>query len=127
MSVSSAVIAVRNVAAGETVGYGATWTAARPSRIATVPIGYADGYPRHARNGTPVSVAGRLAPLAGRVSMDMITVDVTGLPEVTVGSPVELWGAQLSVGDVARSAGTIGYELLARLPSRLRREHRSGD
>ena len=127
MSVSSAVIALRDVAVGETVGYGATWQAPRPSRIATIPMGYADGYPRHARNGTPVMVAGQRAPLAGRVSMDMITVDVTDLPDVRVGSPVELWGPQLPVGEVARSAGTIGYELLARLPSRLRREHRHGD
>ena len=123
MTVSSRVIALRDIAAGESVGYGATWTATRPSRIATVPMGYGDGYPRHAANGTPVLVAGQRAPLAGRVSMDLITIDVTDLDEVAVGSPVELWGAALSVDEVARHAGTIGYELLAGLPRRLGRTY----
>jgi alanine racemase len=123
MTVSSRVIALRDIAVGESVGYGATWTAARPSRIATVPMGYGDGYPRHAANGTPVLVNGQRAPLAGRVSMDLITIDVTDLPDVTVDSPVELWGKQLSVDEVARHAGTIGYELLAGLPRRLGRTY----
>lgn len=123
MTVSSRVIALRDVPAGETVGYGAAWTAIRPSRIATVPMGYGDGYPRHAANGTPVLIAGQRAPLAGRVSMDLITIDVTGLADVTVGSPVELWGTRLSVDEVARHAGTIGYELLAGLPRRLGRTY----
>ncbi|QIB66740.1 alanine racemase [Kineobactrum salinum] len=118
MTLCSAVISVRDVAAGETVGYGATWQARRPSRVATVTIGYGDGYPRTAGNGTPVLVNGRRAPLAGRVSMDMITIDVTDLPPVAVGDPVILWGAGLPVGEVARASSTIGYELLTRMPMR---------
>jgi len=118
MTLTSAVISIRDVAPGEKVGYGATWTARRPSRIATVTIGYGDGYPRHAPNGTPVLVGGRRAPLAGRVSMDMITVDVTELPEARPGDEVVLWGGSLPVDEVARRAGTIGYELTTRMPER---------
>jgi alanine racemase len=118
MTLCSAVISVRPVASGESVGYGGGWTAQRPSRIATVTIGYGDGYPRTAGNGTPVLVNGRRAPLAGRVSMDMITVDVTDLGEVRVGDPVVLWGEGLPVAEIAEAAGTIGYELLTRMPQR---------
>ena len=118
MTLASAVISVREIAAGECVGYGGSWQAQRPSRVATVTIGYGDGYPRTAANGTPVLVNGRRAALAGRVSMDMITVDVTDLPPVAVGDPVILWGEGLPVGEVARHAGTIGYELLTRMPMR---------
>ena len=109
---------MRDVAVGETVGYGATWTASRPSRIATVCIGYGDGYPRLAPAGTPVLVNGRRAPLAGRVSMDMITVDVTELPGTSIGDEVILWGDGLPVAEVARHVGTIGYELTTRMPAR---------
>jgi alanine racemase len=121
MSLESSVIAVRDIPAGDSVGYGARWRARRPSRIATVTAGYGDGYPRTAADGTPVLVNGRRAPLAGRVSMDMLTVDVTDLPPVRIGDPVRLWGPGLAVGEVARSAGTIGYELLARMPRRVPR------
>lgn len=122
MTFVSRVIGVREVAAGNAVGYGATWCAARASRIATIAAGYGDGYPRTAQNGTPVLVNGRRAPLAGRVSMDMLTVDVTDLPAVRVGDPVTLWGEGLPVGEVARHAGTIGYELVTRMPPRVPRE-----
>jgi alanine racemase len=118
MTLVSAVISVRDVAPGETVGYGASWTAKRPSRIATVSIGYGDGYPRVAPNGTPVLVMGRRAPLAGRVSMDMITVDVTDLGEISIGDEVVLWGEGLPAGEVASHANTIGYELTTRMPMR---------
>lgn len=118
MTLCSAVISVRDVAAGECVGYGGSWCAGRPSRIATVTIGYGDGYPRTATNGTPVLVNGQRAPLAGRVSMDMITVDVTDLDNVRIGDPVILWGRGLPVAEVAEPAGTIGYELLTRMPAR---------
>jgi alanine racemase len=121
MEFESAVIALRDVPRGEAVGYGGRWVARRPSRIATVAAGYGDGYPRHAPDGTPVLVAGQRAALAGRVSMDMITVDVTDLSQVTVGSPVLLWGAALPVDEVADAAGTIGYELLAGMPPRVPR------
>lgn len=118
MTLSSEVISLRDIQVGESVGYGATWTAARPSRIATVCIGYGDGYPRLAPAGTPVLVNGRRATLAGRVSMDMITVDVTDLPAVAIGDAVELWGECLPLAEVARHAGTIGYELTTRMPAR---------
>ncbi len=118
MTLTSAVISLRDIAAGEAVGYGATWVAQRPSRIATVTIGYGDGYPRHAPNGTPVLVNGQRAPLAGRVSMDMITVDVTDLRQVQLGAEVVLWGNGLPLAEVARCAHTIGYELTTRMPAR---------
>ena len=129
MTLVSAVIATRRIKKGDFVGYANTWQAGRPSVIATVAIGYADGYPRHAPNGTPVLVNGQRAPLAGRVSMDMITVDVTELPNVKPGDEVVLWGDSLSVNEVARHAGTIGYELLAGMPRRTPRvyHHLHGD
>jgi len=118
MTLKSAVIGVRNIDAGEAVGYGASWVAERPSRIATVAIGYGDGYPRHAVSGTPVLINGQRVPLAGRVSMDMITVDVTDCPDVHIGTEVTLWGEGLPVNEIAEKAGTIGYELLTRMPLR---------
>lgn len=118
MTLTSAIISLREVAVGEAVGYGGNWIAQRPSRIATVTIGYGDGYPRLAASGTPVLVNGQRATLAGRVSMDMITVDVTDLPEVHIGDEVVLWGKGLPVAEVARHAGTIGYELTTRMPAR---------
>ncbi|MBU2978718.1 alanine racemase [Alteromonas sp. C1M14] len=121
MSLQSSVISVRTVKVGDTVGYSQTWQAKRPSVIATVAIGYADGYPRHCPSGTPVVVNGQKASLAGRVSMDMITVDVTDIPIPKPGDPVELWGQQLPVDEVARCAGTISYELLSRVSSRVPR------
>lgn len=124
MSLVSQVIGLRDISAGESVGYGATWTATKPSRIATVAIGYADGYPRSLPSGTPVCVAGHICPLAGRVSMDMICVDVTDVPNVNVGSDVELWGENIPVDTIASFANTIAYELLARMPMRTPRLYR---
>ena len=121
MTLVSKIIALRDVAAGESVGYGGTWVAARPSRIATVAIGYGDGYPRQARNGTPVLVRGQRAKLAGRVSMDMITVDVTDVPDTALGEEVMLWGEGLPLAEIAANAGTIGYELTTRMPARVTR------
>ena len=125
MTLSAQLIAVREVAVGESVGYGAGWVAERPSRIGTVSCGYADGYPRHAPSGTPLCVGGRRAPLAGRVSMDMLSVDLTDLPEATVGDAVELWGANLPVDEVAAAAGTIGYELLTKVTARVPRRYKA--
>lgn len=122
MTLESRVIGVRDIPAGDAVGYGAAWRAARPSRIATVTAGYADGYPRSAANGTPVLVNGQRVALVGRVSMDMLTLDVTDLASVQVGDPVTLWGEGLPVGEVARHASSIGYELLARMPARVPRD-----
>ena len=118
MTLASKVIALRDVAVGESVGYGGTWVAQRPSVIATVTIGYGDGYPRNARNGTPVLANGQRATLAGRVSMDMITIDVTDLENIQCGTEVILWGTDLPLGEVARWANTIGYELTTRMPQR---------
>jgi alanine racemase len=124
MTFETRVIAVRTVKSGETVGYGGTWRAARESRVAVIAAGYGDGYPRSARAGTPVLVGGRRAPIAGRVSMDMLTVDVTDLPAVSIGDPVELWGRGLAVEEVARLADTIPYQLTCGVSSRVQREMR---
>ncbi|ROR35172.1 alanine racemase [Inmirania thermothiophila] len=118
MTLESRLLAVRDHAAGEPVGYGGTWRARRPTRLGVVAIGYGDGYPRHAPNGTPVWVAGRRVPLVGRVSMDMLTVDLTEHPAARPGDRVVLWGPELPVDEVAACAGTIGYELLCRVTGR---------
>ncbi len=123
MTLQSEVIAVRDIAAADSVGYCGRWTAGSPATIATVAIGYADGYPRHAPNGTPILINGHIAPLVGTVSMDMITVDVTAVPGVKVGDPVVLWGKGLSVNEIAHAAGTIGYELLTSVTNRVPRRY----
>lgn len=121
MTLETAVIALREVPVGEGVGYGATWRAARPSRIAILAVGYADGLPRHLPSGAPVLIGDRPAPLAGRVSMDMTAVDVTDLPQVAVGDRAVLWGRGLPVEEVAARAGTIGYELFCGVAPRVPR------
>jgi alanine racemase len=112
MQLESTIISVRDIPAGEPVGYGCAFVAERPARVGVVACGYADGYPRIAATGTPVAVDGRMTRLIGRVSMDMLTVDLTDLPEARLGSRVELWGDQVPVSEVASRAGTIAYELL---------------
>lgn len=119
MCLQSEVIAVRAVPAGDCVGYGNTWQAERDSKVATVAIGYGDGYPRNAKNGTPVLVNGKRCKLAGRVSMDMLSVDVTDIGTVNIGDKVVLWGDGLDVNEVASHADTIGYELVTRMPLRV--------
>lgn len=119
MTLAGEIIGVQRLQAGERVGYGGDFEAEGPVRVATVACGYADGYPRHAPTGTPVLVGGREARLVGRVSMDMLAVDITDIPEASVGSPVVLWGEGLPVDEVARRAGTIGYELLCALAPRV--------
>jgi len=119
MTLSSRVIALRELSPGQSVGYGASWRASRRSRIATVAAGYADGLLRSLPSGAPVLVAGRRALLVGRLSMDMITVDVTDLHDVLVGSEVVLWGEGLPVDEVAAAAGTIAYELLCAVTRRV--------
>ena len=121
MRFSSSVIVLRDVPAGESVGYGGRWTAQRDSVIATVPVGYGDGYPWSAADGTPVGINGQIAPLAGRVSMDMVTVDVTDCSNVNLGAQAILWGDQPAIDDVAAHSGTIGYELMTRLTPRATR------
>ena len=124
MTLETEVIAVKDVHAGESVGYQATWRAQRPSRIAVAAAGYGDGYPRSMRAGTPVLVSGRRAPLVGRVSMDMLTIDVTDLPPVAPGDPVTLWGVGVPVEEVARGAAAIPYELICGVSQRVRHEIR---
>ncbi len=119
MTLRSEVIAIQSLRPNESVGYGAAYTASRPQRIGVVACGYADGYPRSAPNGTPVLVCGKKARLAGRVSMDLITVDLTDVPEATIGSPVVLWGQGLPVDDIAHAASTVGYELLCAVAPRV--------
>jgi len=127
MTLATRVIGVQQLQAGDTVGYGSTFTASGPMRIGVVACGYADGYPRHAPGGTPVLVDGQRSQTLGRVSMDMMTVDLTALPEAGLGSEVVLWGraasgAVLPVEQVAHAAGTIGYELLCAVAPRVRFE-----
>jgi alanine racemase len=114
--------------AGDTVGYGSAFVADRPMRIGVVACGYADGYPRHAPTGTPVYVDGVRSRTLGRVSMDMITVDITDLPHADRGSEVTLWGQPqktskpsvgVSIDEVASAAGTVGYELMCALAARV--------
>jgi len=123
MTLKSEIIAVRAIAAGESVGYGASWTADRPTRIGTVAIGYADGYPRQIRSGAPVVVGGMRTKLVGRVSMDMITVDVTDLPSVSVGDEVIMFNEQLLADRVAKCCDTIDYTLFAGLTARVPRRY----
>ena len=119
MTLTSRLIAVQEVAPGEAVGYGSRFIAGRPTRIGVVACGYADGYPRHAPDGAPVLVDGMRCALAGRVSMDMLTVDLSAAPGATVGSEVTLWGAGLPIDEVAQAAGTIGYELMCAVAPRV--------
>ncbi|WP_067517389.1 alanine racemase [Endozoicomonas ascidiicola] len=115
MELSSAIISIKEVPAGSSVGYGSQWIASRPTRLGVVAMGYADGYPRHAANGTPVLINGHKVPLVGRVSMDMLTVDLTGVTDVKIGDRSVLWGKGLSINEVAEGANTIPYQLLCNL------------
>jgi alanine racemase len=119
MTLASELIAVRDLRPGDSVGYGGTYSASGPMRIGIVACGYADGYPRHAPTGTPILVAGKRTRTVGRVAMDMLFADLTGIPEAAVGSPVTLWGEGLSADEVAASAGTVSYELLCALSQRV--------
>lgn len=119
MTFSSQIIGIQQLSAGESVGYGGAFVASKPTKVGVVACGYADGYPRHAGEQTPVAVNGIRTRVLGRVSMDMLCVDLTDIGAVNVGMPVELWGEHVSVDDVARSAGTIGYELLSGLTRRV--------
>ncbi len=123
MTLSSAVIGMQTLAAGDRVGYGGTFVAERPMRIGIVACGYADGYPRHAPSGTPVAVMGKRTRTVGRVSMDMLACDLTDIPEAGLGAPVTLWGrgigGEVPVDEVATAAGTIAYELFCALATRV--------
>lgn len=122
MTLCARLIAVRDLPAGETVGYGGAWTAPAATRIGIVGIGYGDGYPRHTAPGTPVLVNGARCPLVGRVSMDMLAVDLGG-QTAAVGDPVVLWGDGLPVEEIAKAAGTIPWTLLCGVTDRVRHEY----
>ncbi|GAA0584246.1 alanine racemase [Halomonas salifodinae] len=131
MTLRSEIIAVRELAPGEPVGYAGRWKASRPARIGVVACGYGDGYDRHAVDGTPVLVDGRRTAIAGKVSMDMLTVDITEIPEAEIGSEVVLWGRAangrvLSVDEVARHCDTISYTLLTGVLPRVPRRYNRG-
>lgn len=119
MTLQSELIAVNQHQKGDPVGYGGTYVCPEAMPIGVVAIGYGDGYPRHARSGTPVLVNGKISPLVGRVSMDMICVDLRGQPDARPGDPVVLWGQDLPVEEIASHAGTIGYELLCQVTQRV--------
>ncbi|WP_371186821.1 alanine racemase [Thalassotalea maritima] len=122
MTLHASLIAKRHIKAGDSVGYGATWQAKQDTCIGVVSIGYGDGYPRHAPTGTPVLVNGRKVSIVGRVSMDMITVDLGADAKDNIGDYVELWGASLNVNEVAKWATTIPYELLCNISKRVKIE-----
>jgi alanine racemase len=124
MTLSSRIIGVQQLRAGDSVGYGSSFVAEAPLRIGVVACGYADGYPRHCSTGTPMLVDGVRTRMVGRVSMDMITVDLTPVPGAGMGSEVTLWGrassgAVLPIDEVAQAAGTVGYELMCALAPRV--------
>ena len=112
MQLTTRIFGVRELGVGEPVGYGASFHTERPTRVGLMACGYADGYPRLASTGSPVLIDGIKSRVIGRVSMDMMTVDLTDIPQAGVGSTVELWGDNISVNEVAAHAGTIGYEVL---------------
>jgi alanine racemase len=120
MTFSSALIAVNHLKKGDAVGYGGTWVCPEDMPVGVVAVGYGDGYPRHAANGTPVLVNGERQPMVGRVSMDMITVDLRSQPDARTGDPVVLWGEGLPAEEVAEAAGTIAYELFCGVTPRVR-------
>ncbi len=124
MTLRSKLIATQRLSAGDSVGYGSAFTASEPMTIGIAAVGYADGYPRHCASGTPVLVGGVRTRTVGRVSMDMIAVDLSATPDAAIGSEVTLWGegpngTRLPIDDVARAAGTIGYELMCALALRV--------
>jgi|TARA_B110000881_G_scaffold86232_1_gene75569 alanine racemase len=120
MTLKASLISVRNLPKGEPVGYGGTWISEQKTVIGVIAIGYGDGYPRHAKNGTPVLLNGRRVPIVGRVSMDMVTVDLGNKSLDKVGDLATLWGDKLSVAEIASCADTIPYELLCNITRRVK-------
>lgn len=123
MTFRTEVIARQRIVAGEGVGYNHHWRADKDTDIAVLAVGYGDGYPRNIQNGSPVMVNGQRARTVGRVAMDMMMVDITGLQGIEVGSEAELWGKNLSIDEVASYSGYSPYELLTRIPPRAHREY----
>lgn len=127
MTLTARIIAERVVKAGDTVGYSGTWQAKEPTKVGTVAIGYADGYPRHAKPGTPVFVNGQRSQLLGRVSMDMIAIDLSMFDESCLGLDVELWGANISIDEIAECCNTIPYTLYCGVNARLYKRYIKGN
>ena len=123
MNLTSSLIAVRNHKKGEPVGYSGLWTSPRDTKIGVVAIGYGDGYPRDAAEGTPVYLNGRIVPIVGRVSMDMLTVDLGPDSQDHVGDEVILWGKELPIETVAKYTGILSYELITKLTPRVITEY----
>lgn len=123
MTLQSTVIAIKELQPGESVGYGANWIASRPTRLAVIAIGYGDGYPRSLPSGAPILINGRIAKIAGRISMDSFSVDISDLPDVQIGTTVTLWGQGLAVERIAELANTIAYELLCQISLRVPRDY----
>jgi alanine racemase len=121
MALRAKILSVQSIAAGDAIGYGSRYVAKQAMRVGIVAVGYADGYPRQAPDGTPVWVGGRRTKLVGRVSMDMIVIDITDLDAVGIDSEVELWGGNLPIDEVAQACGTIGYELMCAVAPRVAR------
>jgi len=120
MTLTSELIAVQDLQPGDRIGYSGAFGATQAMRVGVVACGYADGYPRHAPTGTPIVVGGSRTRTLGRVSMDMLCADLTGIPAARIGTPVTLWGEELSADEVAAAAGTVSYELLCALAPRVR-------
>lgn len=123
MTLQSTLIAIHSLKKGDAVGYGCTYTCPEDMPVGVVAIGYGDGYPRHAPTGTPVLVGDQIVSLIGRVSMDMITIDLRNHPKAQVGDTVTLWGKGLPLEDIAQLSGTIGYELLTQVTARVPRRY----
>ncbi len=120
MTFSSHIISIKECKKGDVVGYGGTWQCSDDTHIGVIAVGYGDGYPRHAPSGTPVLINGKYASLAGRVSMDMICVDLAAIPDAKIGDKVILWGQGLPIEKIASMSGTIGYELLCGVTKRVK-------
>ncbi len=123
MTLQATLVATRSIASGESVGYGATWRATRPSRIGTIAIGYGDGYPRYGSQQSQVKLGDHLVPIVGKVSMDSLTVDLTDYPDVAIGDVATLWGQGLPINTVARHADTIAYTLMTGIQKRVRKQY----
>jgi alanine racemase len=126
MTLRSGIVQIKKVKKGESVSYARKFTAERDSIVAVAPIGYADGYPRHLSNIGEVIIRGKIAKVAGLVCMDLLMIDVTDIPEVSVGDKVVMWGLEMHVDELARKAGTISYELFCRVSGRVPRVYISG-
>jgi alanine racemase len=119
MHLESRLISVRELTRGEAIGYGGRFVCEAPTRVGVVAAGYADGYPRHARDGAPAAVNGRPSRIIGRVSMDMLTVDLTAQPDARPGDPVQLWGDTVPANEVAAASDTIAYQLFTGVSRRV--------